>query len=104
MRCDLVETGSHDDEVQEQVGTDDQDRNADGFLETLEEDGTQYRQEQQGDDHLLAVQEPRYERVLGDVDRCIRRRERDRNQPAGRNEAEQDQHEKLPPPEGEQPL
>src|SRR5215211_365433 len=50
------------------------------------------------------MQESRYERVLGDVDRGIRRRERYRNQPAGCNEAEQNQHEQLSPPEGEQPL
>ena len=50
MGRDLVEAHTHDDEVEQQVDPDDEDRDAYGLLEALEEDGAEERQERQRDE------------------------------------------------------
>ena len=50
------------------------------------------------------MQEGRHQRVLGDVDGGVGGREGDRDQPPGRHEPQEAEHQHLAPPEREQPL
>jgi hypothetical protein len=97
----FVEAHGHDDQVQQQVGSHHEHRDADSLPEALEEDRAERRQQHESDDYLLAVEGFRRQGVLHDVRRSVGRRERDRDHPAGRHEPEQAQNEQLAFPEGE---
>jgi hypothetical protein len=71
IRRYLVEADSHDNEVEQQVSRDYEHRDADRLLEALEEYRAEQPQEHEGDEHLLVVEEPRHQRVLGEVDRRV---------------------------------
>lgn len=101
MRHAFVEPHGNDDEVQQQVGSYHEHRDADGFLETLEKDRAERSQQHEGNEDVLASEELRHQGVLHYVRRGVRRGERDRDQPGGRHETEEDQHEDLPLPERE---
>src|SRR5215216_4222126 len=53
---DLVEAGCYDHEVNQQIGPDHGDRDADRLPESLEEDPTEHREQCQGDKHSLIPQ------------------------------------------------
>src|SRR5919112_5474663 len=99
---DLVEACPHDHEVDQQIGPDHGDREADRFSESLEEDPTEHREQCQCDEHPLIPQGLGPERVLDHVGRCVRRRKGDCDDPGGRHETEQAQDEQLAFPERKQ--
>ena len=95
--------GQHDD-VQRQIDGDDQDGDADGLLETAQEDCAQHRQQEQRDRHVLSLQPAGDNRVLDQVRRGVRRRQRHGDHEVRRGKAQQDQDEQLSAPARHEPL
>lgn len=101
---DVPQAHHHDDDVQGQVDPDQNDGDADGLQEALEEHRPEQRDQQQRDQHLLVVQYIGQVRVLDQVGGGVRRRQRDGDQEVGGGEAEQRQDEQLAFPERQQPF
>ena len=75
-----------------------------GLVEPEQEHPAEDQQQHDGDQHGVAVQEPGQVRVLEQVHRRVRRGQGDGDDPRRRHEPEQDQHERLAPPERQQLL
>jgi hypothetical protein len=100
----LVQAHHHHDGVQRQEDRDQRHRDPHGLAETEQEHPAQDQQQHDGHGDGVSAQDVRQVRVLHGVHRRVRRRQRDRDDPRGRDEAEQHQHEQLAPPEREQVL
>jgi hypothetical protein len=97
----LVEAVADDDEVEQQVSPDEDDGEPDGLLEALEEDRAEQRDQHERDGDRVVRPHGRV-RVLDDVRRGVGRRERDRDDEVGGDEAQQDEDEELTSPTREQ--
>ena len=100
----MLQGHGHDDEVEGQVDGHQADRDPDGLGEPLEEDPAQQRDQHQRDPDLVAVQDVGDQRVLQDMGGRVGGREGDGDDEVGGHEAEQDQHEELALPPGQEPL
>ena len=101
---DLHETAPDDDRRQTEVCRDQHDRDPDGFFEALEEDGTEEGEQDQRDGDLLTAEDALEERVLDEVSARVGRRQGDRDDKAGRDEADEHEDEQFARPIGEQPF
>jgi hypothetical protein len=101
---DPLEADHDDDRVEAEEDRHQRDGDADRLAEAQQEYSAQDQQQRHRDQHRVAVQEPRRERVLEQVDRGVGRRQGDRDDPGGGDEAQQDQDEQLAAPEWQQVL
>ena len=103
MGEEVGETPADDDDVQQQVGHDQQHRQADRLAKPAQEDGAQAGEEDQRHRHRM-LDPVRHERVLEDVGGRVGRRQRDGDDVVGRREAEEAQDERLALPARQQLL
>src|SRR5947209_6835925 len=98
----LIDAEAEHDEVEQEVRGDEDDGDADGLLKAFEEDSAEQRdQRERDDDFVFVTEKTAHERVLDDVRRRVRRRERDGDHEVGGDEPEQHQHEQLTLPPGQ---
>jgi hypothetical protein len=100
----LVEANDNDDEVQEQIGPNQEHRDPDGLPKALEEHRTQQRDQEQGYGDLLAMEEVGGQGVCSQMGGGVRVREGYSDYVVGGYEPEKGEHEELALPERKQPL
>ena len=101
---DVLQTDGHDDGIQREVGDHEGHGNADRLLEAFQKDSAQDGDEEERDRYLMPFQDRGQERILQHVRGGIGGGEGDRDDEVGGDEAEEDQHEELALPPGEQAL
>ena len=85
--------------IQHQIYRDQHHGDTDRFLETLQKDCAQHRQQNQCHGHL-AGQPMRSERVVDEMRSCVGSRKRHGDDEVGRRKSQQNQDESFPAPPG----